>query len=397
MRFKILLITALILCCQLPGPVAGAAEAPNPAPLRPATESAPIYTTPPDMQPDGALAQPQNEPQAEPQTGGRAEAENAARAGDFRKAAALWRELAEKGDASAMNSYALMLDQGQGVEPDAGMAAHWFAMAAKGGNLAGMSNYGRMLAQGRGMPANPEEGAIWLDIAARQGQPEAQYNLGLLYEHGQGVPRDEAAAAAWYSRAAAQAQPDALARLGHLYRLGKGVGQDAARATLLLHAGAMQGQRQAIAELEAMAREKGGASRAVLFGQNLDETSRPAMREALARAQVGVERENGNFICDIYSVDKAVPGAKSLAACYGPNEQLGFLKIDYPARDAARAQAVVQMVEKRFGEPTAREGDDSRIWNLGSVVVATQYAPAHGLISLMYMVPKVYHLTRSRQ
>lgn len=52
------------------------------------------------------------------------------------------------------------------------------------------------------------------------------------------------------------------------------------------------------------------------------------------------------------------------------------------------------MVEERFGPPSAGEGDDARLWNLGSVVVATRYAPTHRQMSLMYMVPGVYHLTR---
>ena len=60
----------------------------------------------------------------------------------------------------------------------------------------------------------------------------------------------------------------------------------------------------------------------------------------------------------------------------------------------ATAAQILHMVEERFGPPSAGEGDDARLWNLGSVVVATQYAPTHRQMSLMYMVPGVYHLTR---
>lgn len=340
-----------------------------------------------------AAAEKPGDHAADGQAGGD-DAENAYATGDFRKAASIWRVQAEQGDARAMNNYGLLLDQGRGVETDAGMAAHWFAMSAKAGNPAGMANYGRMLERGRGLPANPAEAAVWLDLAARQGQPEAQYNLGLLYEHGRGVAKDEKAAAAWYSRAAAQAQPEAMARLGHLYRQGRGVDKDPARAVLLLHAAAMQGQTGAINELEEMARENPPAAGAVLFGLNLASTDRRSMRAALTKAGIKAERENGNFICDLYRAGAVVPGASSMAACYGPDGQLGFLKIDYAAPDRKRAQAVEAMVQKRFGEPSAREGDDSCIWNLGQVIVATQYAPTHKLMSLMYMVPRVYHLTK---
>ena len=357
------------------------------APLREATESAPIYTPLPDSSASSGSKPEDANAQGD-------EAEQALASGDAARAAALWRARAENGDARAMNNYGLMLDQGRGVEMDAGMAAHWFAMAARAGNAAGMANYGRMLEQGRGLPQNPQEAAIWLDIAARQGQPEAQYNLGALYEYGQGVPKDEKAAAGWYSRAAAQAQPDALARLGHFYHAGKGVEKDTARAVLLLHAAAMQGQTAAMNELEELAREQPPAGGAVLFGLNLDSTDRASMRAALARAGVQAERENGNYICDLYRAGAVVPGSNAMAACYGPGGQLGFLKIDYAAPDRKRAEAVQAMVEKRFGAPSAREGEDSAIWNLGRVIVATQYAPTHQLMSLMYMVPRVYHLTR---
>lgn len=306
----------------------------------------------------------------------------------------LWEELARDGDAQAMNNLGVIYDQGIGVEPDIGRAVHWFAEAANAGNPAGMSNYGRMLEQGRGLPVNPAEAARWFDMAARQGQPEAQYNLGYLYEHGRGVERDDSAAAAWYSRAGSLRQKDALARLGHFFRIGKGVEKDIQRATLLLYAGAMEGSQAAIDELEELAKENPPKATAVLFGQKLDQTDRKTMRESLKKSGAVAKREDDQHICDVYETAKIVPGANDMAVCYGPSGALGFLKIDYAAPDKNRADAVLKMVESRFGEPTAGESEDSRLWNLGSVIVATQYAPAHKQISLMYMIPKVYHLTR---
>ncbi len=316
--------------------------------------------------------------------------------GDFLKARDIWQKLAEEGDAQAMNNLGVLYDQGHGVEPDMGRALHWFAQSAKAGHPSGMSNYGRMLEQGRGIAANPQEAARWFDLAARQGQPEAQYNLGLLYERGRGVPQDDKAAAAWYSRAAAQQQSESLARLGHFYRAGRGVAKNPGRAVLLLYAAAMSGEAGAIRELEEMAKEGPARQAAVLFGQKLDATDRAAMRAALRKSGTPASRESDDFICDLYDVRRVVPGAEQMAACYGPGSPapLGFLKIDYAAPDKATAAQILHMVEERFGPPSAGEGDDARLWNLGSVVVATQYAPTHRQMSLMYMVPGVYHLTR---
>lgn len=317
-------------------------------------------------------------------------------AGDIATARKIWEELAQKGDAQAMNNLGTLYDQGHGVEPDTGRAFHWFASSANAGNPSGMNNYGRLLEQGRGAPANPEEAARWFDKAARQGQPEAQFNLGFLYEHGRGVPKDMQAAAAWYSRAASMQQKDALARLGHFYRTGTGVEKNIQRGALLLYAAAMEGSNAAIKELEEMALDNPPKASAVLFGQKLDETSRPAMREALKKINTVIRREEDAHICDVYDVTKTVPGAGEMAACYGPSGRLAFLKIDYAADDKSRADAVLKMVESRFGTPTAGEGEDAKIWNLGPVIVATQYAPTHRQISLMYMVPAVYYQTRGR-
>lgn len=353
-------------------------------------------------QPKPAQAQPQaaapaQEPEPKWPEGPAGDAARAWAEGRTREAREIWEKMAGDGDGQAMNNLGVLYDQGIGVEPDPGRAAHWFAQAANAGNPSGMSNYGRILEQGRGLPANPAEAARWFDLAARKGQAEAQYNLGLMYENGRGVERNESAAAAWYSRAASQNQRDALARLGHFYRIGRGVVQNQERAALLLYAAAMEGSEPAIAELESMAKENPKQAEAVLFGQKLSESRRPAMREALKKSGAKARREDDKHICDVYDSSRVVPGSSEMAICYGPDSRLGFLKIDYPAPDAARADAIYKMVESRFGPPTAGEGEDARLWNLGQVMVATKYAPTHRQMSLMYLAPRVYHLTKGEK
>ena len=329
------------------------------------------------------------------------QAEEAAMAyakGDYATAESIWRKHAEAGDGQAMNNLGVLYDLGQGVEPDLGRALHWFAESAKTGHPSGMSNYGRMLEQGRGIEANPEEAARWFDLAARQGQPEAQYNLGMLYELGRGVPQDYKAAAAWYSRAAAQQQTEALFRLGHFYRIGQGVTKNPARAVLLLYAAAMNGDTNAMKDLEDMARAEPSRPDAVLFGQRLDNTDRTSMRAALQQYGATATREDNAYICDLYDASKVAPGARQMAICYGPGDPapLGFLELDYAAPDNRVEGLILKMVTDRFGTPSAGEGEDAHLWNLGSVVVATRYEPTRGQLSLMYMVPRVYHLTRQR-
>jgi TPR repeat protein len=348
---------------------------------------------------DVAAARTAKKPQAQQPKSSGSSMEEATRAytrGDFATAHRIWEQHAKQGDAQAMSNLGVLYDLGQGVEQDSGRAVHWFESAAKAGHPSGMSNYGRMLEQGRGVEADPKAAAEWFDKAARQGVPEAQYNLGLLYEHGRGVAQSDEAAAAWYSRAATQQQTNAMARLGHMYRLGRGVPRDEERATLLLYGAAMNGIPTAIAELEEMAGSAMGSPAGQMLGQRLDNVDRPTMRKVLREAGAIPINEENDRICDIYAPNKFTPGAKELSACYGRGDSapLGFVKIDYPVRDRQIAEKLKEMIEERFGPPSASEGEDSQLWNLGSVVVASRYVPTHGQMSLMYMMPRVYFKTR---
>ena len=373
------------------GKAAASKDAAKPQPAQaPAAVSAPH--APAQAQPESVKAPDKPEPPMTPAD----QANDAYQKGDYAQARAIWLHLADGGDGQAMNNIGVLFDLGQGVDLDEGRALYWYARSASAGHPSGMSNYGRMLEQGRGIDANAEEAARWFDLAAREGQPEAQYNLGLMYESGHGVAQDPKAAAAWYSRAAAQQQTDALARLGHLYRTGQGIEKNQARATLLLYAAAMRGSIHAMKELEDMAGPSTTRPTAVLFGLRLDTTNRPAMREALGKAGMQASRRDDAYICDTYTPGALVPGARQAAFCYGPGRPgpLGFVELEYAVQDKATAQSIVHMVSERFGAPSAGESDDDHIWNLGSVVVATRYEPTRQLMSLMYMVPAVYHLTR---
>jgi len=318
---------------------------------------------------------------------------------DYASAMRIWHELGEAGDMRAVYNLGVLFDLGQGVAPDPARAAVYFHHAAQAGHAQAMSNYGRLLELGRGVAKNEELAAYWFHQAAENGLAEAQYNLGLMYERGRGVPRNERDAAAWYSRAAANGQSAAMERLGIFYRDGRGVPHNAERATLMLYGAAMDGRQEAIRALEQMAPKLPPFS---LFDQRLDSAERSAMRQAILAARASPVREDDKYACDTYRVAEAIPGASELAVCYGPRKTdnsapLGFIKIDYPAPDAAQAQRIRAMVEKRFGTPTASEGANSQLWNLGTVIVATQYAPDLKQMALMYMVPRVYHLTRQGQ
>lgn len=339
-----------------------------------------------------------------------AEAAAAYARGDYTTAHSIWQQLAEKSDPRAMNNLGILYDKGQGVPEDPALAAFWFLHSATAEHPAGMSNLGRLLEQGRGLPQDLVQAAKWFRKAADKGLAEAQYNLAVLYESGKGLEKSDREAAAWYSRAAAQNQVDAQWRLGQMYREGRGVNKNATRAVLLLYGASMEGKTEAMDALEEIAADPqfkslaapSKANPAVLFGLPLEHTTRAALREVLVKAKVPVVREDNNYICDVYNVRTAIPGATEMAACYGPGspQPLGFVKIDYPSPTKEQAEKISAMLGTmlvdRFGPPSAAEGEGSALWNLGKVIVATQYSPTTKETGLMYMVPRVYHLTRPK-
>src|SRR5215467_15991684 len=104
--------------------------------------------------------------------------------GNYADALAIYKALADKGDAKAENNLGRLYHDGKGVTQD-------FAEALK-----------------------------WFQQAAAQGEPAAEYNLGLAYENGEGVPKDVMQAMMWYQRAADQGRAEAATNLGRLYHDG---------------------------------------------------------------------------------------------------------------------------------------------------------------------------------
>lgn len=341
-------------------------------------------------------------------TGPQADAAAAYQAGDYAKAHEIWQKLAGEADPRAMYNLGVLYNKGQGVSEDPTLAAFWFLKSAEAGHAAGMSNLGRLLEQGRGLKRDLPQAAQWFRKAADQGLAEAQYNLAVLYERGLGLEKSDREAAAWYSQAAAQNQTNAQGRLGQMYREGRGVSKNATRAVLLLYGASMDGNTDAIRGLEEMALDpefKGKAAPSrpnpvVLFGVPLEHATRDAMRQVMATSKIPVVREDSGYICDVYNVRAAIPGATEMAACYGPGapQPLGFVKIDYPSPDKQYTEKVTSMLTnmlaERFGPPAATEGQGASLWNLGKVIIAVQHSPAIKETGLMYMVPRVYHLTR---
>jgi cell division septation protein DedD len=134
---------------------------------------------------------------------------------DYAGAVAIWRPLAEKGDADAEFNLAQAYRLGRGVPTNLAAAKTWFERAAAQGHLDAQTTLGLLLFQN----GNQGEGLKWLKQAADQGEPRALLVYGTALVNGDGVTQDPILGYAYVSRAAAQGLEPAKQTLAQLDKL----------------------------------------------------------------------------------------------------------------------------------------------------------------------------------
>jgi TPR repeat protein len=119
---------------------------------------------------------------------------------DYAGAVAIWRPLAEKGDADAEFNLGQAYRLGRGVAINLGAAQTWFTRAANQGHLDAQTTLGLLLFQN----GDRAEGLKWLKQAADEGEPRAQLVYGTALVNGDTITQDPPLGYAYVSRAAAQ-------------------------------------------------------------------------------------------------------------------------------------------------------------------------------------------------
>src|SRR6185369_6060801 len=99
---------------------------------------------------------------------------------DYSAAVAIWRPLAEKGDADAEFNLGQAYRLGRGVPTNLAAAKTWFERAASQGHLDAQTTLGLLLFQNGEQP----EGLKWLKQAAEQGEPRALLVYGTALVNG---------------------------------------------------------------------------------------------------------------------------------------------------------------------------------------------------------------------
>jgi TPR repeat protein len=120
--------------------------------------------------------------------------------GDYAAGVAIWRPLAEKGDADAQFNLGQAYRLGRGLPTNLSAAQTWFERAANQGHLDAQATLGLLLFQS----GDQSGGLRWLKTAALKGEPRALLVFGTALFNGDGVTQDPVMGYAFVSRAAAQ-------------------------------------------------------------------------------------------------------------------------------------------------------------------------------------------------
>ncbi|WP_416464952.1 SPOR domain-containing protein [Sphingomonas sp. VDB2] len=129
--------------------------------------------------------------------------------GDYAKAIAEWRPLAQSGDPDAQFNLGQAYKLGRGVQPDLNAAIDWYRKATVQGHLRAEDNLGLlMFQQGDRTGAMP-----YLQRASMRGEPRAQYIVGTALFNGDTLGKDWVRAYALMTRASASGLPQAATSL----------------------------------------------------------------------------------------------------------------------------------------------------------------------------------------
>ncbi len=128
--------------------------------------------------------------------------------------AAQWYAYAvDRGSVPAAYRLGALYEKGvDGVPRDLAKARALYERAANAGNVASMHNLGVMLASGDGGPSDYAGAARWFTRAAERGMRDSQYNLAVLYARGLGMPASPVEAWRWFALAAARGDSEAAVR-----------------------------------------------------------------------------------------------------------------------------------------------------------------------------------------
>src|SRR3954451_10431760 len=134
---------------------------------------------------------------------------------NYGSAVAIWRPLAERGDADAQFNLGQAYRLGRGVALNLGTAKGWFERAARSGHVDAETTLGLLMFEN----GEQAQGLKWLRQAADQGEARAQLVYGTALYNGDGIGQDRILGYAYVHRSADQGLAPAQDTLSQLDQL----------------------------------------------------------------------------------------------------------------------------------------------------------------------------------
>ena len=161
--------------------------------------------------------------------------------GQYDKAVAIYRALAEQGDAAAQLELASCYYSGRGVVQSNAEAVKWWKKSAEQGDYRAQFDLAHCYLNGHGVTQSRVEAVKWFRKSAEQGYAIAQFWLGGCYAQGWGVAQSWDEAVKWFRKSAEQGDSFAQSNLADCYWNGNGVAQNKDEAVRWWRLAAKQG------------------------------------------------------------------------------------------------------------------------------------------------------------
>lgn len=158
------------------------------------------------------------------------------------------KKFADLGNSVAMYNYAVLLEEGKGIQSNKTEAARYFKMSADQGNSEAMYRYAVSLINGKRGDAkmNKKEGFKYLKMSAKKGNNNAMFKCGIMLYTGDGVQLNKTESMKYFKMAADAGHANAMFNVGYMLENGDGVPIDKITASLYYKKSADNGNVEAM-------------------------------------------------------------------------------------------------------------------------------------------------------
>jgi TPR repeat protein len=161
------------------------------------------------------------------------------------QAIASYKELANLGNAEAMNALGLIYNKGISVAVNEQEGVQWLEKAAATGYVKAWYNLGLLLKE-TANPTDQTKALVYFEKAAKEGYAKAYNSWGGMVMKGNGTPQNYPLAFSIFKEGAEKGDPASIYSVGYMYYKGLGCAQDYSLAVQQFELGAQKGSLSAM-------------------------------------------------------------------------------------------------------------------------------------------------------